>query len=91
MPWSAAFPRYWSEQALVAQRIERRFPKPCVAGSSPAEGALRQPPFDAGMRSYTCNFASPPMGLYVASVGGPALDGRTSKKRAGTALGAFPL
>ena len=25
--------------ALVAQGIERRFPKPCVAGSSPAEGA----------------------------------------------------
>ena len=25
--------------ALVAQGIERRFPKPCVAGSNPAEGA----------------------------------------------------
>ena len=26
--------------APVAQRIERRFPKPCVAGSSPAGGTL---------------------------------------------------
>jgi hypothetical protein len=25
--------------ALVAQGIEHRFPKPCVAGSNPAEGA----------------------------------------------------
>ena len=28
--------------ALVAQRIEQRFPKPRVAGSSPAEGTLRR-------------------------------------------------
>jgi hypothetical protein len=27
-------------EAPVAQWIERRFPKPCVAGSSPAGGAM---------------------------------------------------
>ena len=26
--------------ALVAQGIEHRFPKPCVAGSNPAEGTM---------------------------------------------------
>ena len=30
--------------ALVAQGIERRFPKPCVAGSNPAEGAEKVRP-----------------------------------------------
>ena len=29
---------YWHRQAPVAQRIEQWFPKPCVAGSSPARG-----------------------------------------------------
>ena len=28
----------WSGFALVAQGIEQRFPKPCVAGSNPAGG-----------------------------------------------------
>src|SRR5690348_8493417 len=32
-------PRSSHPPALVAQGIEHRFPKPCVAGSNPAEGA----------------------------------------------------
>ena len=31
--------------ALVAQGIERRFPKPCVAGSNPAGGTQQKPQF----------------------------------------------
>ena len=31
-----------SQLALVAQRIEQRFPKPCVAGSSPAGGTTSE-------------------------------------------------
>src|SRR5205809_3152211 len=40
--------------APVAQGIERRFPKPCVAGSNPAGGATKQlvrgPPATVGPR-----------------------------------------
>jgi hypothetical protein len=31
-------PLPWRYPALVAQGIEHRFPKPCVAGPNPAEG-----------------------------------------------------
>jgi hypothetical protein len=34
-------PRRKRRSALVAQGIERRFPKPCVAGSNPAGGTAR--------------------------------------------------
>lgn len=36
-------------RALVAQGIEQRFPKPCVAGSIPAEGATPRPSPPGGM------------------------------------------
>src|SRR4051812_23242655 len=48
------FPALWAPElisslrcnpALVAQGIERRFPKPCVAGSNPAGGAKQHVPW----------------------------------------------
>ena len=38
---SRAFPQVGCYEALVAQGIERRFPKPCVAGSNPAGGTRK--------------------------------------------------
>ena len=45
-------------QAHVAQGIERRFPKPCVAGSNPAVGALELQRCD-GLRAARISRSSP--------------------------------
>src|SRR5437764_5005634 len=51
--WATGFsPRSSTCPAPVAQRIERRFPKPCVAGSSPAGGANEGAPMKVQVTVY---------------------------------------
>ncbi len=54
--------------ALVAQGIEHRFPKPCVAGSNPAEGAAGAKPAGVGL-SRAAGGQNCPDGRYDATAG----------------------
>ena len=60
-----------SQLAPVAQRIERRFPKPCVAGSSPAGGAEQE---QVKVHSYAGRASRTASCPSVLSINGPTLS-----------------
>src|SRR5688572_28378415 len=69
-------PTFSPGPALVAQGIERRFPKPCVAGSSPAGGTHIRPGQATVQRSGLT--ATDPLVLSLSSAARDAAPSRRS-------------